>query len=70
MSETPYHRSWRWHRYAVRVKHDSGTATITVTTPGRESAIATVMQIEKCPRRAILGAKRVKTRKPERRIKI
>jgi hypothetical protein len=57
---TPYHKSWNWHRYAVRVKHDTGTATITVTTPGRESAIATIMHSEKCPRRAILGARRVK----------
>lgn len=46
--------------YRVTVKHDKGTATITVTAQNKHDAAAKVERCENCPRSAILAVIPVK----------
>lgn len=46
--------------YRVTVKHDKGTATITVTAQNKHDAAAKVERCENCPRSAIVAVIPVK----------
>jgi len=43
--------------YTLKVKHDNGTVNLKTSASSEEEAIKTIMNVEGCPRRAILSVK-------------